>query len=139
MIYLPDTNVFSRFLRGKDEAIKAALEEHLSACRLSTIVLMELEYGAAKAPEIPALRARLAALRAIFPSVENFDSSAAYHAGVVRAYLAKLRPSALPIGPYDSLLAGQALGLGAVFVTHNISEFARVPGLTCADWQQPDM
>ena len=135
MSYLLDTNVLSRFLRGRGAVIKARLAAHLPVCRLSAIVLMELEYGAAKSAEVGRLRERIAMLRAIFPSVDNFDSSAAYHAGCVRAYLAKMKPSAQPIGPYDVLLAGQAISLGAVLVTHNMSEFSRVPGLACEDWQ----
>jgi tRNA(fMet)-specific endonuclease VapC len=31
-------------------------------------------------------------------------------------------------------LAGHALALGAVFVTHNVAEFSRVPGLAIEDW-----
>jgi tRNA(fMet)-specific endonuclease VapC len=53
----------------------------------------------------------------------------------VRVILETLRPNAQPIGPYDVLLAGHALALGATLVTHNTREFARVPGLTVEDWQ----
>ncbi len=48
MIYLPDTNVFSRYLRGEDERVREKPEENLRFCRLSSDVLSELEYGAAK-------------------------------------------------------------------------------------------
>jgi tRNA(fMet)-specific endonuclease VapC len=54
---------------------------------------------------------------------------------VVRAHLARLKPNAQPIGPYDLMLAAQALRLSAVLVTHNIAEFARVPHLPFEDWQ----
>jgi tRNA(fMet)-specific endonuclease VapC len=33
------------------------------------------------------------------------------------------------IGPYDVLIAGQALSLGLPLVTNNANEFARVSGL----------
>jgi predicted nucleic acid-binding protein len=33
------------------------------------------------------------------------------------------------------MLAAQSLRLGAVLVTHNTAEFARVPQLTLEDWQ----
>lgn len=137
MIYLPDSNVFSRYLRDRPEDARLCdrLEDCLGDCRLSAITLMELEYGAAKRPEVAAFRERIVRLKAVFRSVEAFDGPAAHQAGFVRAYLAGLRPNAQPIGPYDALLAGQALALGAVFVTHNTREFVRVPGLTVEDWQ----
>jgi tRNA(fMet)-specific endonuclease VapC len=37
---------------------------------------------------------------------------------------------------YDALLAGHALALGAVFVTHPKKDFSRVPGLDVEDWQR---
>lgn len=137
MIYLPDTNVWSHYLRGRrdDLILKKRVEESLSRCQLSAIALMELEYGAAKHLEVPAFTTRIRQLQSLFPAVANFDAAAAHQAGLVRATLALLRPNAQPIGPYDALLAGHALALGAVFVTHNISEFARVPGLVCENWQ----
>jgi tRNA(fMet)-specific endonuclease VapC len=111
------------------------LEANLPACRLSSIALMELEYGAAKQPAVRAFRDRVMRLKAVFPYVEAFDDLAAFHAGFVRAYLANLRPNAQPIGPYDVLLAGHAAALGAVLVTNNTREFQRVPGIAVEDWQ----
>jgi len=136
MIFLPDTNVFSRYLRDRaeDARLLDRLEHALPDCRLSAIVLMELEYGAAKRPEVAAFRDRIARLKAVFPCVDAFGAEAAHHAGFVRAHLANLRPNAQPIGAYDALLAGHALALRAVFVTHNTREFSRVPGLGVEDW-----
>ena len=138
MIFLPDTNVFSRYLRDRPEDARLLdrLEEALPDCKLSAIVVMELEYGAAKRPEVAAFRERIERLKTVFPQVEAFDEAAANHTGFVRALLANLKPNAQPIGAYDALLAGQALALGAVFVTHNTKEFSRVPGLKVEDWQR---
>jgi len=136
MIYLPDTNVFSRYLRNRreDAPLCDRLELELSRCRLSAIVLMELEYGVAKSPGFPQLRARVDSLCGLF-NVDDFDARAAMEAGGIRAFLANLKPNAQPIGPYDVLLAGHARALGAVFITHNTREFSRVPGLRVEDWQ----
>lgn len=135
MIYLPDTNVFSRYLRGEDERVKEKLEANLRFCRLSSVVLSELEYGAAKRPDLPMLRTRVARLRAIMADEASYTCADAMYYGAVRAHLARLKPNALPIGPYDLMLAAQALRLGAVLVTHNTAEFARVPHLVLEDWQ----
>jgi tRNA(fMet)-specific endonuclease VapC len=137
VIFLPNTNVFSRYLRDRaeDAGLCERLEQSFADCRLSSIALMELEYGAAKRPEVTIFRERIARLKSVFPGVAPFDAAAAYQSGIVRAYLARLRPNAQPIGVYDALLAGHALALGAVFVTHNVAEFSRVPGLAVEDWQ----
>jgi tRNA(fMet)-specific endonuclease VapC len=72
------------------------------------------------------------------PDVAPFDETSAAYAGKVRAYLAKLKPNAQPIGPLDSLIAGQALALGACIVTGSTGEFQRVPGLLVEDWGLAD-
>ncbi len=135
MIYLPDTNVFSRYLRGEDRRIKERLEANLRYCRLSAVVLSELEYGAAKRPDLPVLRRRVARLREVIADEVDYTCGDAGLYGSIRAYLARLKPNAQPIGPYDLMLAAQALRLGAVVVTHNRLEFDRVPDLTVEDWQ----
>jgi tRNA(fMet)-specific endonuclease VapC len=135
VIYLPDTNVFSRYLRGIDAGIKAKLEANLRFCRLSSVVLSELEYGAAKRPDVPAFRHRVQKLTVLIADEADYTCADAAYYGFVRAHLARLKPNALPIGPYDLMLAAQALRLGAVLVTNNTAEFARVPGLGTENWQ----
>ena len=135
MIYLPDTNVFSRYLRGIDTRIKAKLETNLCFCRLSSLVLSELEYGAAKKRDLPALTERVRRLRVLVAHEANYSCADAAFYGFVRSYLARLRPNAQLIGPYDLMLAAQALRIGATVVTNNTSEFARIPGLAVEDWQ----
>jgi tRNA(fMet)-specific endonuclease VapC len=135
MIYLPDTNVFSRYLRGEDRAIKEKLESNLRFCRLSSVVLSELEYGVAKRPDLAVLRQRVQRLREIIADDVDYTCADAVYYGAIRAHLARLKPNALPIGPYNLMLAAQALRLGAVVVTHNAAEFRRVPILVVEDWQ----
>jgi tRNA(fMet)-specific endonuclease VapC len=137
-LYLLDTNALSRLLKGRDLALKAKANEKLADCRLSAVALMELHYGAERRPDIPAFVTRLQTLRQMFPAVLPFDEAAALHAARVRAYLSTLKPNAQPIGPYDTLIAGHALALGAAVVTHNVDEFKRVPGLMVEDWQGAD-
>jgi len=38
------------------------------------------------------------------------------------------------IGPMDTLIAAQALRLGATVVTRNVREFGRIQGLKVIDW-----
>jgi len=47
---------------------------------------------------------------------------------------ATLEATGIPIGPYDLLIAAQALRAGATLVTANVSEFAPVPSLLWQDW-----
>ena len=67
-------------------------------------------------------------------SVLEFDEEDARQAGQIRAQLAS---KGTPIGPYDVLIAGQAKARELTLVTHNTSEFQRVPGLKVEDWKRP--
>lgn len=60
-----------------------------------------------------------------------FDHDSAAKAAAVRWHLEK---AGTPIGPYDLLLAGQALALDVTLVTANAREFLRVPGLAVENW-----
>jgi tRNA(fMet)-specific endonuclease VapC len=135
MLYLLDTNALSRLARGIDAGIIQKVGANVLNCRLSAVAWFELQYGAARSPHPDKAVPRLKLLRNILPAVEVFDEQAARRAGEVRVFLETMRPNAHPIGPYDVLLAGHALAIGAVFVTHNTREFSRVRGLTVEDWQ----
>ena len=47
---------------------------------------------------------------------------------------ATLEAAGTPIGPYDLLIAAQALRADATLVTANVKEFGRVAGLRWQDW-----
>ncbi|MEN9840973.1 MAG: hypothetical protein RL376_773, partial [Verrucomicrobiota bacterium] len=134
-IYMPDTNALSVFARNIDAAMHARFVAEAASIRVSTISWYELRYGVEKRPDLSGLSTRLEKLRATISDLAPFDEDAAWHAGRVRAWLETLKPNAAPIGHYDTLLAGHALSLGAVLVTHNTAEFSRVPGLVVEDWQ----
>jgi tRNA(fMet)-specific endonuclease VapC len=59
------------------------------------------------------------------------------HCGAVRAAQVRafLESRGIPIGPYDTLLAGHALSQSLILVTANVTEFSRVPGLTIENWK----
>ena len=64
-------------------------------------------------------------------AVSPFAEEDAVTAGDLRA---ALEAAGTPIGPYDLLIAAQALRSDATLVTTNASEFARVPDLRWQDW-----
>lgn len=130
MLFLPDTNAISAYFQQRD----AKLAQHFSATfphlRLSVLVLAELEYGATKSG-VARHRSRLDALLANI-AVEPFRTEDTLCYGRLRAALER---SGNVIGTMDTLIAAQALRLGATIVTHNLREFSRVPGLKIEDWQ----
>ena len=65
--------------------------------------------------------------------VLQFNSDDALTAGQVRANLAR---SGISIGPFDSLIAGQALARKLTVVTLNVGEFSRVSGLAVENWSK---
>ena len=62
----------------------------------------------------------------------DFDLSAASHFGEIRAERERIGQ---PIGPYDLQIAAIARANQLTVVTHNVTEFSRVPDLMCEDWE----
>jgi hypothetical protein len=89
----------------------------------------ELFYGAFKSRRASHNVALVDALQ--FPVIE-FDKEDARQAGEIRA---SLSVRGTEIGPYDVLIAGQAVARDMILVTHNTREFGRVPGLRIEDWE----
>ncbi|HEX3883443.1 MAG TPA: type II toxin-antitoxin system VapC family toxin [Stellaceae bacterium] len=96
---------------------------------ISSIVAHEIYYGAFKSRRAALNVAVFDAM--VFPMLD-FGGDDARRAGVVRAELAA---RGTPIGPYDVLIAGQALARDLILVTHNTREFSRVSGLRIEDWE----
>lgn len=98
---------------------------------VSSIVVHELYFGALKSSRRRENLAKLELFLASGISVLSFESEDARAAGEIRALLTA---KGTPIGPYDVLIAGQALRHGATLVTANARELRRVPGLKVVDW-----
>jgi hypothetical protein len=75
------------------------------------------------------LISRIETLR--FAALE-FDKEDARQAGDIRAILAA---TGTAIGPYDVLIAGQALARSLTLITRNTREFSRVKALRIEDWE----
>jgi tRNA(fMet)-specific endonuclease VapC len=130
MRYLLDANVVIALLNDvASKAAKRARREKPGDVAISAIVAHELYYGAFKSRRTEQNAALVDALRFV---VLEFDKEDARQAGRVRALLASKGTS---IGPYDVLIAGQAMARNMILITHNSSEFRRVPGLRTEDWQ----
>jgi tRNA(fMet)-specific endonuclease VapC len=128
-----DTNVVIALLKGRPPGLlnRFEIEFGRDAIALPAIVLFELAYGVAKSERRRENDERLAAFLRAPISILSFDADDAREAGDIRAALAK---AGTPIGPYDILIAAQARRRGALLVTANAREFARVPGLRTEDW-----
>lgn len=130
MRYVLDANAVIGLLNDRASKLaRRARQERLSDVGVSTVVLHELFYGAFRSRRATQNLALIDALQ--FPVIE-FDREDARQAGAVRALLAS---KGTPIGPFDALIAGQAIARNLVLVTHNTREFRRVPDLRMEDWQ----
>lgn len=131
MIYMPDTNAISTYMRGDNRKLVKKMQENFGELSLSVIVLAEREFGVTKGTSALA-RLKLAELAQIIP-VEPFTREDSTHYAAIRH---DLESRGLGIGPMDTLIAAQALRIGATLVTRNIREFSRVSGLKVENWQE---
>ena len=134
MTYLLDTNAVIALLRNRPNSVRERLRAAMATGALivvSPIVLFELWYGVARSQHQRENAERLRVFLSGAIDVVSFDREDAGIAGDLRAALEK---AGAPIGPFDLLIAAQALRLRATLVTANVSEFARIEGLTWQDW-----
>jgi tRNA(fMet)-specific endonuclease VapC len=128
--YLLDANAVIALLNDTtSNAAHRARREKPSDVAIPAIVAHELFYGAFKSRRVTQ---NLAVIDALQFAVLEFDKEDARQAGAIRALLIS---KGTTIGPYDVLIAGQAVARNMILVTHNTQEFRRVPGLRLEDWQ----
>jgi tRNA(fMet)-specific endonuclease VapC len=132
MKYLLDTCTVSDFVKGHPATLQRIKSTSPKLIAVSTITRMEISFGLALNPD---LATRLQPMLDDFFSAITtipFDTAEAQASGVLRAALQK---AGLPIGYYDTLIAGTGLVHGLIVVTANTREFVRVSGLQIEDWR----
>lgn len=129
--YLLDTNTCIAAMRNHPKVVQRMAAVPPGDCAISAITGYELYTGVEKCSDPAKERAKVDLL---LKAVQHlpFDFGAAEQAARIRALL---ESQGQPIGPYDVLLAGQALDGSLILVTDNTREFSRVPGLTLENWQ----
>jgi len=131
MRYMLDTNICSYILKNHPAAVKQKFEEvGAGNICISTIVLAELYYGAARHPKGVVIRREIddfVSRLVVMP----WDEIAAAHYGAIRSSLEK---AGTPVGAMDMLIAAHARSCNATLVTNNQREFGRIKGLTSLNW-----
>lgn len=128
MRFLLDTNTIIALTRHRNALVRDRIALHYGTIVLSTIVVHELTYGAFVSDRPDHHLQTIADLP--FDRLD-FSEDDARAAGEIRARLRRLGTT---IGPYDTLIAGQALARDLTLVTNNTREFARIDGLRVDDW-----
>ena len=129
--YLLDTNTCIAVMCSHPNAVQRMAAVAPGDCAISTVTAYELYTGVEKCANPAQERSKVELLLSTVWEMP-FDPDAARESARVRALL---ESQGQPIGPYDVLLAGQALAHSLILVTDNTREFSRVPGLTLENWK----
>lgn len=128
--HLLDTNAVIALIGRKSLSLaERIMETEEGSIALSSVVAFELYYGAYKSAKVSFNLETLRLALSDF-SVLGFEREDAQQAGEIRAELAA---KGTPIGPYDTLIAGQAMARDLILVTNNVGEFSRIEGLRIED------
>lgn len=130
MMFVLDTNTLIYFFKGQGRVAAHLLGVSPREIGIPAVVLYELELGIARSGQPRKRRDQLDAMLSAV-SIIPFNKDAARLAAQLRA---TLESAGKPIDPMDTLIAGTALAVSGVLVTHNTGEFARVKSLRLADW-----
>ncbi len=129
-MYLLDTNTIIYFFKGVGNIGEKLLSKSPQEIAIPSIALYELEVGIAKSNN-PQKREQQLNLLLSHIEVFPFTLKEAKVTALIRA---KLEKSGMPIGAYDTLIAGIAVSSHSILVTHNTKEFKRVENLEIEDW-----
>lgn len=129
MKFLFDTNAVIALFKAHGGLLTRVRQYQPEDFAVSSLVAHELYFGAYRSQRTVENLARVEALQF---EVLEFDREDARRAGELRALLAA---SGSPIGPYDFLIAGQAIARGLTLISRNIGEFQRVGGMRVEDWE----
>lgn len=131
MSYLLDTNVCVDVLKGHPQVCTRLEAISPADCVISSVTAFELAMGVRRCSQPERERKKLEKLFSVI-AVLPFDALAAEEAARVRH---DLESAGQKIGPYDLLIAGQALSGRLTLVSNNTREFVRIPALRLNDWR----
>ena len=134
--YMLDTNICSFIMREQPEAVLKQLEQTVLRNHrivVSAITYAEMRFGAVGKKASPRHTLLVEAFCQRLDAVLAWDRAAVDATTDLKIALAA---AGTPIGnnDNDAAIAGHAIAAGAILVTNNTREFARVPGLTLEDW-----
>lgn len=133
-----DTNICSFIMRQQPASLLSRLENAvLQRHRIvvSAVTYAEMRFGAVGKKASPRHAQLVDAFCSRLDDVLPWDRAAVDATTEIKAALAA---AGTPIGPNDTAIAGHAIAAGAILVTNNTREFARVPGLILEDWSTGD-
>jgi tRNA(fMet)-specific endonuclease VapC len=129
MSFLLDTDICSAYLKG-NHAVGNKFEQHGGRLHISAITAGEL-FAWVLRSKAPATR--LEGLLALLDEVDCIETDL----DVARQF-GEIRASQLDHGLFtpemDLLIAATAILHGHTLVTHNVEDYANVPGLEVVDW-----
>ena len=130
MTHLLDTDTCIGILRQQSGFVQRLQQLSPTDVAVSMVTVYELFCGIEKTREPTTERLKVARFLAVVNELP-FDRASAEIAAQIRMDLER---QGRPIGPYDLLIAGQALSHDLILVTNNVGEFQRVAGLTIESW-----
>ncbi len=132
MSFLLDTDICSAYLKN-DRNVVGKVMLHFGALHVSVVTLGELLTWALRA-NAPA--ARLQGVQDLLKAVIVLDLTmpVGEKFGQLRA---ALFDRGITVGELDLFNASVALVHNQTLVTHNVADYANIPGLTVVDWQIP--
>jgi tRNA(fMet)-specific endonuclease VapC len=127
--FLLDTDICSAYMKG-DGRVHNRFIQYGGGLHISVATLAELYTWTLRAKAGPRRAQGLAYLLSDV-SVIDATSAVARKFGEIEA---ALLDQGRPISEFDLLIAATALVNGLSMVTHNLSDFSQIPGLTVIDW-----
>lgn len=126
-----DTDTCAFLLRRSSDVLLQRIQAVPVAQQvISVVTYAELLYGVQVSSKKKANHAAVDAL-AVHLAILDWPANAAQHYAEIRA---ELKKKGALIGANDLLIAAHARSLGAVVVTNNTKDFARVKGLRTENW-----
>lgn len=131
-LLLVDTDIASYFIKARHPSVTARFAAaDASRLRISAVTQAELLFGLKSLD--PEHRFHLAVRRFLreMPILPWGEEAAEVHAEI----RFQLVSSGMAIGEMDTMIAAQAMALGAILVTNNVRHYARLsPALTIENW-----